>query len=112
LGISIFFEFFNSLYPKEINQSIRKTILLIQSFFCFTIIVLPPLYYTKTLSVVLMVAHTWVEDSSPPHYTNLIGSIQSIVVKILHTALTSLTDTSKITWAKEKESIVNFSLTI
>ncbi|NBU97510.1 MAG: membrane protein, partial [Spirochaetia bacterium] len=55
IGIPIFVEFLYSLYPEELNERIRNIIKQIQFILCLTILIFPPLYFSKTLPIVQVV---------------------------------------------------------
>jgi hypothetical protein len=49
LAIPILFEFINSLYSLDINQNLRKIILVFSLVSSLCILFFPPAYFTKTL---------------------------------------------------------------
>jgi hypothetical protein len=52
LGNLIFLEFLNSIYPQEINSIIQRILLVSSLIFSSIVLAFPPIYFTKTLTVV------------------------------------------------------------
>jgi signal transduction histidine kinase len=56
LGIPVFLEFLNSIYPQEISSIFRRIVLVPSLFFSSFVITIPPFYFTETLPVVQLLA--------------------------------------------------------
>ena len=56
LGIPVFIEFLNSIYPQEISSIFRRIVLVPSLFFSSFVITIPPFYFTETLPVVQLLA--------------------------------------------------------